>query len=250
MTNNYNVEDIARFINRKMDSAEAAAFEQTLQQDPALADEVAVQRKLSRLVQIASIKQKLDGVHQDYMLEETRPIPAGGNRKIPGIWGWAIAAAAIAGIIVLLFRPDPSPNDKLFALHFKDDAGLPSLMGETTTPLDEAMVYYKSGNYQESAVKFKHILSNNPGNDTLKYYEALCQVRLKNEPEALALLSSISFPSGSEWDIKAKWYTALVLIHQKRSKEAMSILEGTKKAGSLYAGESARLLEELKVTDH
>jgi len=248
MNGKYNTEDIVKFINGHIDDANANAFKQAMQNDPALAEEVEAQRKLSRLVQIAAIKQQLDTIHQEYAHEETNVIPGPKHTKTRLLWRWVATAAAIAGIglFLFLYKSGSSTNDKLFAEYFTDDAGVPSLMGNSTTPFDDAMVYYKTGDYEQAAAKFEKLLSGKPGSDSLKYYQALCQVRLKNEDKAMQLLSSIPAIRGNELSLKAKWYISLLLIHQKKSKEAVGILEKLTNPEFAYSRKAAALLKELK----
>lgn len=248
MSNKYNTEDIVRFINGYMNAIDADAFKQAMQTDAWLIDEVAAQQKMSRLVQIASIKNHLDSVHHVYTSEKDIPSADTVRLKPKYVWRWLAAAAIIAGIGIFLFlyRSAPSINDKLFAAYFYDDAGMPSLMGNSTTPFDDAMVYYKAADYKQAAFKFDKLLSVSPKNDSLKYYEALCQVRLRNDDKAIQLLSAVAETPGSELYIKAKWYTALVLIRQKKSTEAILILEKVKNTESTYAKNAAKLLTDLK----
>jgi tetratricopeptide (TPR) repeat protein len=249
MNISYNTEDIVRFINGQMSTAEVDAFQEAIQGNTALAEELEAQRKISRLVQIASIKQKLDSAHNEYALGETNVVPIKSNTKRPATWPWVLLAAAVVGIglFLFLYQPGSSANDKIFARYFKDDVGTPSLMGNNATTFDDAMVYYKSADYRVAASKFEKLLSQNPKNDTAKYYDALCQVRLKQENKAIALLTSVSGSAGSELNTKAQWYIALVLIHQKRSKEAIVILKNIKINGPpVYAEKASAVLTILE----
>lgn len=245
----YNTEDIVRFINGGMDEVEAAAFGFETNKDNALAEEVAAQRELSRVVQIATIKQQLDAIHQEYEAVEKKAVAIPGRDNVRKLFGWIAAAVVVAGVIigVFLFRSGGSSvNDKIFAANFKDDAGAPSLMGNTATPFDDAMVYYKSRDYKTAEGKFSKLLFDKPQNDTLKYYDALCQVRLKNEDSALQLLSAISQPAGSELGIKAKWYSALILVHQNKPADAKKLLTELKSSGSDYTAKAGEILARLK----
>jgi tetratricopeptide (TPR) repeat protein len=247
MTNNYNTEDIVRYINGQMDAAEAAAFEQDMHLDSLLMEEVAAQRKLSRVVQIASIKNRLDSIHEEFIAGENKVIPMNAPAK-SRLWNWIAAAAVIAGlgIFMYLYQWRSSAGDKIFAEYFSDDAGTPSLMDNKATTFDEAMVYYKSGDYQTAGSKFNQLLAVNPKNDTLKYYEALCQVRLKNEDKALELLSSTSKSLSGDLAVKSKWYLALVLIHQKKANDAVVILQELANSQTPYMRKATLVLAELK----
>ncbi|MFB9843542.1 tetratricopeptide repeat protein [Mucilaginibacter ginsenosidivorans] len=245
----YNTEDIVRFINGQMDETEAAAFGLEMNNNTTLAEEVAAQLQLSRVVQIASIKQRLDAIHLEYETVEKKAVAIPGSNNVRKLFGWLAAAAAIAGlaIVIFLFKSGGnSNNQQIFAANFKDDAGAPSLMGDKATPFDDAMIYYKSGDYKAAEGKFGKLLFDKPQNDTLKYYDALCQVRLKNEDSALQLLTSISQPADSNLGVKAKWYSALILVHEDKTGEAKKLLTELKNSGSEYADKAGELLSQLK----
>jgi tetratricopeptide (TPR) repeat protein len=245
----YNTEDIVKFINGQMDKAELAAFGLEMNNDTALADEVAAQRNLSRVVQIATIKQQLEDIHQEFESTEKKVVAIPGRNNVRKLFGWIATAAAIAGIAIVLFlfkSGGTSNNEQIFAANFKDDAGAPSLMDNKATPFDEAMVYYKSGDYKTAESKFGKLLFDKPSNDTLKYYDALCQIRLKNEDSAAQLLSSINQPAGSDLAIKAKWYSALILIHQNKPAEAKILLTELRNSGPDYAAKAGEILVQLK----
>jgi hypothetical protein len=237
----YNTDDIVSYLNGRMNAPDAAAFEKALPEDPTLAEELEAQRKLSRLVQIAALKNRLNDIREEF---EAGP---GSKSAAPvkKIWGWIALAAVIAGIGLFLFLFRSSPADKIFKEYFSDDSGTPSLMGDNkATPFDQAMVYYKSGNYEAAEAGFSGILNSAHGNDSVRFYEALSLVRLKKEGQALTFLQPISGSGEGELSIKAKWYLALVLIHQNKPGEAAGLLKNL--ANSDYADKANAVLAKLK----
>src|SRR6202000_1747576 len=102
----------------------------------------------------------------------------------------------------------------------------------------------KSGDYRSAATGFSQALAARPNNDSVKFYEALSLVRLDQEDKAVPLLAAIS--TKTELSLKAKWYSALILIHQKKPGEAAVLLRDINTEGAVYAGEAAKLLIALK----
>ncbi len=241
----YNTDDIVNYLNGRMSTAETAAFELAMSTDTALAEEVEHQRKLSRLVQIATLKNRLDTIQEEFTGAGTTVVPIK-PRNSSKKWIWMAAAAIIVGIgLFLMFYQ--SPYDRVFNTWFRDDPGSPSLMGSNeATPYDRAMVYYKSGDYEAAAQGFKQIIVANSKNDSAKYYEALSLIRLKKETEALPLLSVVSASGDREMSNRAMWYQALVLIHQKKTIEASRLLQTLVGSWSDYAGKATDVLTELR----
>ncbi|WP_428330875.1 tetratricopeptide repeat protein [Mucilaginibacter sp.] len=250
MDNEYTVQDIINFINGKMDSTAAADFSAAVKQNTKLASEVTEQKQLARLVQIAAIKGKLDVIQQPFVSSEADVVEFKPKAKQPLVWLFLAVAATIAGMAFFLFFYNSSQDtsQKIFAQYFQDDNGLPSLMGANATAMDEAMVYYKAGDHQTATAKFDALLASDPKNDTVRYYDALCKVRLKNENDAIKLLSSINSQNKDGLlYTKVRWYTALVLIHQEKIPAAVVILKQIAAADAPdYKQQAADILAKLK----
>ena len=225
MHNKYNTEEIADYLNGTLEPSKALAVKLAAEEDVALAGEIEVQRKLSRLVQIAALKKELDNIHVEYGVKEPDALSTNLFLKKKSAWPLIAIAAAITGLVIFLgiYKSTAPYNAKLFNQYFTDDDGTPSLMGNKSSSFDEAMVYYKSGDYQKAALDFNNLLDQQKSNDTLKYYEALCQVKLNNNPKALKLLGTISTKKGGDLYVKTAWYTALVLVKKGETEKALPI---------------------------
>ena len=244
----YNIEEIADYLNGKLEPSKALAVKQDATEDPALAGEIEAQRKLSRLVQIAALQKELDIIHVEYYAEEPNIVSINQTVKKKLAWPLIAIAAAITGLAIFLtiYKSAQPFNTKLFNQYYTDDNGTPSLMGNKSSSFDEAMVYYKSGDYQKAASDFNSLHNQQKSNDTLKYYEALCQVKLNNNPKALKLLGAISTKKGGDLYVKTAWYTALVLVKQGETKKALPILEDIQTySSSLYAKKAASLKNDI-----
>ena len=248
-SNKYTTDEIADYLNGTAEPAKAAIIKLAAETDSELAAEIEEQRNLSRVVQIAALKKKLAVIHKEFETETTAPQIFAINQKKERKLNWPLLAlaAAVTGIILFIavFKSGQSYNTRLFNKYFSDDTGAPSLMGNSATPFDQAMVYYKAGDYQKASENFEQLLQKAPANDTLKFYEALSLVRISKDEKALILLGNVHAPEGGELLTKTKWYLALIYLKQGRKKESIPILTAVEKSNSSYAGKAASLKKEL-----
>ena len=248
MSAKYTIQEIADYLNGAMEPGKAAKLKREAEQNQVLANEVDEQRKLSRLVQVAALKKKLNAIHDEFAADNIPVISIGQKTGRNYFWPLLAVAAAVTGIMLflVLFKSGNTYNTKLFNKYFNDDTGAPSLMGNSATPFDQAMVFYKDADYEKAAGDFDRLLSKDPGNDTLKYYDALSLIRLNENGKALSLLNSVKVPAGSDLSVKAEWYTALVLLKQGDISKANIILTALAGFSSpVYSNKAAALRKEL-----
>ncbi len=248
MSARYTIQEIADYLNGAMEPGKAATLKREAELNQALANEVDEQRKLSRLVQVSALKKKLNAIHDEFAADNIPVIPISQKTGKKYFWPLLAAAAAITGIMLflVLFKSGNSYNTKLFNKYFNDDTGAPSLMGNSATPFDQAMVYYKDGDYEKAAGNFNRLLSNDPNNDTLKYYDALSLIRLNENGKALSLLNSVKVPAGSDLSVKAEWYTALLFVKRGDIEKAKTILTTVAGLSSpVYSNKAAALIKEI-----
>ena len=111
--------------------------------------------------------------------------------------------------------------------------------------LQEAMYAYQEAQYQEALQQFEH-LSAIEASDTVVYYKALSQFRLKQYPEALQGFEELAKKAQSPYQSKAAYRQALSLLLLGRKEEAKPILQHLKaEEGHIYQEEIAALCEML-----
>src|SRR5690606_36367030 len=97
-----------------------------------------------------------------------------------------LAILVSVGIWALLQK---SPGEKLYRQYFTPDPGLPTVMGNTDNfTFNEAMVYYKQGDYGAAIAQWEGLLPQKRDNDTLNYFLGAAHLAHGNVPEAIPFL--------------------------------------------------------------
>lgn len=214
--------------------AEQQAFEQRLKDEPEL------QKEFGEYLHIVSAvnayeRERIKSFLKDRQLR---------NLYRPDGWKAFRRVAAAAAIILLLvvpgylfFRSTTYPQ-RLAKEFYIADPGLPVMMGASATPmLDQAMIEYKDGKYDETLIRLKQLLVSSPANDTLNYYAGICCYELLKNDEAIGYFRKIS-GSGSPYYFIARYNEGLALLRDGKKQEAKGLFQ------LVAAGESGPLKEK------
>lgn len=179
----------------------------------------------------AALEDKLPGFHR----QVAAPV-----RKTN--WLRMGVAACIVGITTLgvLFFFSKSPGERLFSQFYKPDPGLPTLMGVSDSyEFENAMVSYKTGDYQKALYGWQGLRKSNPGNDTLAYFIGSAYLAQGRTDSALTNLNDVIAVPQSVFRSDAAWYLALAWLKQGNKTEAVKALQQSDHA------DKERLLEKL-----
>jgi FimV-like protein len=119
-------------------------------------------------------------------------------------------------------------------------------MSAGTNPLlDQAMIDYKDGNYNQSLIKINQLLVSKPLNDTLNYYAGICCYEMNNNPKAIEHFQKLNSEE-SAYFFQAKYDLALAYIKSKDLENAKKTLKKITSANSGPLKEKAgQILEKL-----
>lgn len=246
-TQQQNEEIFDHYLSGKMGKESAQAFEAQLAADSELNAAFLLHRQVVNQIEIAALKKKLNLIHDEATAKQTatkKTIAFPSFKWVQGI------AAAIAIILVGIGTYRYASNNKeaqLYAKYYSQDAGLPSLMGESGRyNFDDAMVDYKTGAYSKAISKLEAINKNNMGNDTVNYYLAMSFMAYKDYDNALHILSTLESEQ-NPFHQKALWYKALAQLKVGQKKEAVtSFIRIAESPSSTYAQSAKEILQALK----
>lgn len=201
-------EQIEAYLLDKMDADTRQAFENAMQTDEALKNEVELQRLLTM------------GIEAYVGSREAAPPPAA-VKKISRTWLYAAAAVAIAVMSLLWFSR--STADREFARYFVPDDGLPVVMSGSHDNYNfyNGMVSYKEEDYSKAIHIWQQI---QPASDTVQYYLGVAMLNNNNSKEAIPFLLKVAQNNQSAWRLKATWYLALAYLKNNATKEAVAWL--------------------------
>ena len=170
-------------------------------------------------VQEAVLEDKLSGFHRQI----ATPI-----RKINWFrMGLAACIMSITALGVLFFFSE-SPEEKLFVQFYEPDPGLPTLMGVSDNyEFENAMVAYKTGDYQKALDGWQGLLKAHPGNDTLTYFIGSAHLANGRPDSAVVKLANVVATPQSVFLSDASWYLALAWLKLNNKVEAIKALQQT-----------------------
>lgn len=250
------MEELERFADGQMPLAEQEAFEQHLEQDPALNQAFQVYEQLTAdlrwvaghetlRLRLEALDRRLD--QRNEALDRIRRK----QRKTQIRWGLVagVAVALLLGLWLLL-RPASTASDTTWAQYYVPDAGLPrTAIREDRQPLlAEAMSQYQEGRYPTALHALRRIPTSTLGQDTLLYYTGiflLSQSELGQEKtqEAQTYLRRVAQQPGSALAGKARYHLGMAYWRNQQPEQARTTLQQVADdASNPYQQAASRLL--------
>lgn len=215
------------YLLHRMTEQEAAAFEKRIAADEVLSEKVEILRAL-----IDSIKEEDAKTLRAVLKHKEAGVSNKPNNRKPirrNIFRAAAILILLFGLFAILypsFHNGQTEVEELASKYKPFEPGLPVLMDHTTNiDFNEAMNLFRSGDFFTAGRNFNELLNNNPSNDTLLYFSALCNFEIKNYTLAEKNLKILLLENESVWKQKAEWWLALTLVAESKKEEAVIILE-------------------------
>ena len=193
----------------------------------------------------SQLKTKLKVIHSEVV---------GTKRNINGRL-WLRIAAIFVGLMVIaspfIYRQYFTAPDynNLFIENFSaypDILSQRSSNSNSSIMLQEAMSYYKNGDFENASVLFGYLINNDSaGNDALNFYYGVSMLGNDDLQEAKTVLLKISADTGNEFYAQAKWYLGFLYLKENNSKRANEIFNEIVINKSYNHTKAQRLLDEL-----
>lgn len=210
-------EAIEAYVLDRMSAEERTVFEQRMAGDAVLRAEVELEQENIRAVELGGVTRMLKEIAATERVTEVT-----GSGWSPYLKVAAVVAVLATGAIWWVMRP--SANERLFAVYYTADPGLPVTMGATDDPVFyDAMVAYKLGNFEEARNKWSPLLMAEPTNDTLVYFIASASLRMDDMSHAIPGFEALANDPASGFNNKSKWYLFLAYIKQGEAEKANAL---------------------------
>jgi TolA-binding protein len=162
----------------------------------------------------------------------------------------SLAAAALIGAFILIRTLLPTSDpENLFNSYYKpfDAVSLVtrSINANGEDNYSSAIENYKTGNYQEAAIKFAGDLQQDHQDGTAQFYLGLSQLALNNYDQSINLFSEVAKGSG-EFGKEARWYLGLTYLKLANKKKAVECFEILSRTDGYYHDRSETILRRLK----
>lgn len=227
---------IERFILGTLSVDERQKFEKELESNPDLQKALYQQKQLINAVEAEGLKADLDSIHHE-LYEST----VNKNNR-PLYFSIAASIAVLIGFSFWYFGQNDSQSE-LYAQYSYTDPGLPVPMSATDSyDFYDAMVDYKTEDYQAAINKWEILLKAEPQNDTLNYYIGASYFNMESLDQAKPFLQTVSDNTTSSFRFKAEYTLLLSLLKEGKTKE---VLDFNVKDGSPFQAEIEAIQESL-----
>ena len=242
-----NTELIERFFEGGLSPTERQAFERREAQEPALTEEVALQRQIRdglRATGRGRMLSKLEAAEGRMSVYHPPAQVLRFGESTRQRFYWAAAAAVLLLIPVYLWLKANPANERLFAVYFvpyQQAAGQPVAQD----PLSRALRQYRDKNYAQALPMLEQIVEKGGVSDSALFYKANVNLQLDQPQEAIAGLRKITVQSG--FHEEAQWYLALAYLQANETGKAKEIVSEIRaKPGHPYYKQAGKLARKLK----
>ncbi|RME08936.1 MAG: hypothetical protein D6816_05020 [Bacteroidetes bacterium] len=235
---------IDKYLSGQMEADEKRAFEQELDTNKALAEELALQKDMNRFLQKRrrreALKGELDSLGSEYFgakAEQGRVVSMVGRRR----WALGIAATLLV-LVVAWFALRPSLYEQ-YAAH--PPLALVEKSGADARTLAEAEQAFNKGDYRKALPILQEYVANNPDDDLVKVYLGIAKMEIGETPEAREIFSSLATSNSPEIRDFAVWNLALSFLKDGNKEACRKVLQSIPEESGYYQ-KAKDLLERLK----
>jgi hypothetical protein len=246
--NDQDLQLIEAYLDGSLQGADRKQFEQRLQQEEALAGQLALHREVDLRLE-AMQKEQLTSDWKAH-LEEHKTSGSGGKTARLPYRSLAIAATVLVLIAAAwwVFRP---VSAAVMADNYWDQSAqfVYTDIDRSTDPNapDEGMVRQAYQQFQagDFALTLQTIQTFPQTTDELLLLQGAAHFKLKNYPSAQTSFQSVLDQPQSLVKDEARWYLALVLLKNNNTTNAIALLQEIVARQSWNAEKAADLLEKL-----
>ena len=245
-------ESIERYLDQKMTEEERNDFEQLLENDAVLKEELELHQQMTETLkgekvhQLRAILKKTDS-----NWESNEAVPKG---KIqPFNFRRVIAIAATVLLVVFAYQfffsgDETISNEQLFADNFQPYQMILNQRDISTEEknvlLENAISAYTKGDFQTASIAFRQLAQNDPANISYEFYYAVAELGAENSDSAIGLFKDILVGSDHPFNEQSQWYLALAYLQKGDKKNAVNLLKEIQ-SGQFKHAEAQQILKAL-----
>jgi len=226
-------EQIESYLLNRMSEKEKQIFLKEMEADKELKEEFKVQRQLIASVEAGAFKDRLEKIHQKII-----------QRRQVTWWFAAVASVAVLLVAGIWLLNRPTQSERLFAENLTEEPGLPVPMSAVDDyDFYDAMVDYKSGEYELAIEKWMQLLKKDPENDTLNYFIGIALFNDKKFDKAEPFFEKAIQLKSAAFEGKSEWYLALVYL---KTGETDKLRQLSKESHSDYTQRINQIIQRLE----
>ena len=238
------IEKIDKYLNGGMNADEMAAFEDQIQQDENLRDEVALHHDIKAGIgkyQESYLKKKLQEKEAEIVQNKAENKP-----KSRRLFFYTVLAAGLSFLIVAFFGLFSRDNNQaLYAEYYQPYPNVisPIDRSETSAIEQDPFQLYESGEYEEAIRLFEQRLQQSPDPAT-RFYLGISYMETEKVARAIDQFALVA-ETNNYLSSPAHWYLGLSYLRQGEREKAKGIFEQLATSTNDFQEKAKRILEEL-----
>jgi len=238
------IEEVRRYLNGNMTGDEQAQFKSRLENDPAFAEEVNLNRVLLESIDLhfkSKLKERLQKGDEVF-----RITPPTKKRTLKQVLAMAASLSLIAVASYFLFYKNADPQqlyDQYHTTYYNVVDG--NVRSGETEAVSRAFELYDQGDFQAAAHSFERIIKQDKDNMDYIFYQGLSLLEMGNADTAIASFMKVVSATDDSWTEPAKWYLGLAYLRAGRSKKAGQVFEEIVGEGGSYSERAKEILKKL-----
>ncbi|MEM9820529.1 MAG: hypothetical protein AAF985_05635 [Bacteroidota bacterium] len=219
--NTFNYEQIDQYLMGQLQGESLRLFEQQLEGDPDLANEVKERRKsLDVLEDIGDLqlKERIQNIHNRVL--DQQPASTSTEKSIGRIrplYTWLALAASVLLLLAagMWWSTTPTPDaQQLFAQHYEAyPISFTSRAGENDTKLADASRYYREGAFEKVIGPLESVLADSI-NTKAKLALGIAELELNHFAKAIQHFDDLINAKDPLYEEQALWFKALTYLKQ------------------------------------
>jgi tetratricopeptide (TPR) repeat protein len=250
---------IDKYLGGKLNQEEKLAFEQRLSAETALAEQVALHRKITaglqaagRLNMLAMLKEvdaqmpvyqpetetiEVESIQAAEAIEAKtisihKTIPTKSEAKTISfnpasrqMYYWAAAAVLLLMVPVFMLLKNNVSEDQLFTEYFTPHANQWVSPNGDSSLSNQAMEQYEKQNYALALPILEKMLGTDTAEAEVQFYRGNSHLALNHPKEAIACFEAVLTMPANKYTEEAEWYLALSYVKADNEKQAKKTLK-------------------------
>lgn len=240
-TQKFNNITVRRYLRNEMTKQEEAAFKKILQEDPAFAAKVALDKQLIKGAAL-NLRYRAPAIILNKREAEKPPQGRPYHLKSIYVWGAFIAALILLGATVFLLINSKVESVSVYTRYYK-----PYLNRQAASePMYNTFVdAYENGFYEKAIQGMSNILLVEPQNTTAHLYKGLALLGAGKSDDAIKHLNTASDMMQFSERGPVLWYLGLAHLKNGDEEAARNAFEQLNAFDNLFKRDSKKVLQEL-----
>jgi tetratricopeptide (TPR) repeat protein len=241
---------VQRYLDGEMTQEEVRLFEEDLQTDLLLVEELELHRHIINTVKQHDEVRFRNKLKEAYHLFKRRKriSPGPGFIKSPRHLIYVLGALSV-GMLLIYFglnKPEKSTQElfDIYYAKFSQDLQSRSSMEDSTDNLNVGIYNFYSGNYQESINSLKSFIELE-ASATAEFYLGLSEAELGNYGSAIDNFKNVLNKDFNYYQEHARWYLGLCYLKLNYKSEAIEVFQEFSQKNSYYAEDAKKIITHL-----